>query len=580
MHPEFLTYCVSLGLLFGCTRTETRVARPPTTSADVTLKDVCAAQAGEARVETVGDRVLVARSFDLANVALIKTSAGHVVIDASMSPTSGKKIRAALTAQAPGDIKALILTHSHLDHVGGASAFIDEGTEVWATDAFTDHFLKQYGLFQPIEMLRGSRQYGIRTTKDILPCTSLGPLPDFAAASRSGARLPTRTFSRQHRLTVGDVVVELVEAHGETHDTLFAWLPEQKILFPGDNLYKAFPNLYTIRGTSARPVAAWIESLDAMRRLEPEALVPGHTEPIIGKEKVREVLTAYRDGIQWVLDATVRGAAAGLSPDQLAEIIKLPPALASHPYLQELYGQVDWSVRGIYSDHLGWFGGDAADLATPRRTENARREISLMGGPAQVLETGEAATKAGDTQWAVHLLSKLRDSGLTSGALHERLGKALATALQAAAAETPNTNGRGYLAESALEILNGRAKLPNADPDETFLKELPLPVFLARLGTRLIPGKSEGVHESLRLEFPDVGESYTITVRGGVAEIAAQTPLPGTPAPVAVVKMPSLVWKKLALKQVGVAAVLAQGELKVEGSWAGFLTFMRRFEVE
>lgn len=51
---------------------------------------------------------------------------------------------------------------------------------------------------------------------------------------------------------VGEEVFELVEAHGETHDQLFVWLPRQKALLPGDNYYQSFPNLYTIRGTSAR----------------------------------------------------------------------------------------------------------------------------------------------------------------------------------------------------------------------------------------------------------------------------------------------------------------------------------------
>jgi alkyl sulfatase BDS1-like metallo-beta-lactamase superfamily hydrolase len=47
-------------------------------------------------------------------------------------------------------------------------------------------------------------------------------------------------------------VFELVEAHGETHDQLFIWLPRQRVLMPGDNYYRAFPNLYTIRGTTPR----------------------------------------------------------------------------------------------------------------------------------------------------------------------------------------------------------------------------------------------------------------------------------------------------------------------------------------
>lgn len=43
-----------------------------------------------------------------------------------------------------------------------------------------------------------------------------------------------------------------------------------------------------------------------MRRLQPEFLVPSHTQPVIGRDKVTKQLTDYRDGIQWVYTATVR----------------------------------------------------------------------------------------------------------------------------------------------------------------------------------------------------------------------------------------------------------------------------------
>lgn len=54
------------------------------------------------------------------------------------------------------------------------------------------------------------------------------------------------------REQVGEEEIHLIEAHGETHDQLFVWLPRNRVLLPGDNYYRAFPNLYTIRGTSPR----------------------------------------------------------------------------------------------------------------------------------------------------------------------------------------------------------------------------------------------------------------------------------------------------------------------------------------
>ena len=58
--------------------------------------------------------------------------------------------------------------------------------------------------------------------------------------------------------------MKLVHTPGETDDQLYVWLPEKRVLMPGDNFYRAFPNLYAIRGTPYRDVRKWISSLDEM----------------------------------------------------------------------------------------------------------------------------------------------------------------------------------------------------------------------------------------------------------------------------------------------------------------------------
>ena len=117
-----------------------------------------------------------------------------------------------------------------------------------------------------------------------------------------------------------------------------------------------------------------------MRALLPEHLVPSHTRAISGQDEIYETLTAYRDAIQFVHDQTVQGINRGLTPDELVEAVKLPPHLAGHPYLQEYYGKVEWSVRGIFDGYLGWFDGDAAALQPENPDTRAAAMASLAGG--------------------------------------------------------------------------------------------------------------------------------------------------------------------------------------------------------
>ena len=140
------------------------------------------------------------------------------------------------------------------------------------------------------------------------------------------------------------------------------WLPERKVLLCGDNIYKSFPNLYTIRGTSYRSPKAWAASVDKMRALHADFLVPSHTRPIVGAEQIDKVLTDYRDAIRYVYDQSIRLMNQGLMPDQIVARLRLPAPLAKSPWLQEFYGKVSWGAKTTFDGNLGWFDGDPAHL--------------------------------------------------------------------------------------------------------------------------------------------------------------------------------------------------------------------------
>ena len=521
---------------------------------------------GEPRVEQVSDRVWVALGYDLANTILIATSEGNVVVDVGMHPGRARPAREALLAVSPGPIRHVIYTHSHIDHVGGADAWVEEGTRIWASENFTDHFFKQYGTFLAAESARAQRQFGRGASLEDLPCSALGRRVDLEGALNNGARMPTDVFSGTAEIELGGVRIELVEAHGETHDQLFVWLPEDRILLPGDNWYRAFPNLYTIRGSAPRPVDDWIESLDRMRRLKPEILVPSHTGPLRGEDQVQEALRDYRDAIQWVRDAVVRGANDGQDVDTLAETIGLPRHLAEIRANTELYGQVDWSVRAIYGNELGWFDGLASELYPLPRPELAKRTIAAMGGVETVRNL---VGNADDPRWSVHLLTLLEAHG-------EPVGDELATAYEGVAATVFNTNGRGYLLRAAHERRAGVEGLGEPTLSDDFVDAIPLDMLFDSLAVRLIPAKAMDVHESVVFQFPDV--QYVLTVRRGVAELVQGTPLPGTPEPVATVVTDALTWKRVALQKETAVAAIADGGIVIEGSALGFAAFMSRFD--
>lgn len=572
-----LVFALTCGLLGACER---KADKQP--GAAVAVPDMIKRQVeiiNGPRVEKISGHVWAALSYDLANVALIDTGDDLVIVDPAMSPSRARMVKDAFAkAGAPsGPVRAIIYTHSHIDHIGGTSVFCEAGTEIWATDVFAEHMLKQYERFFPIETIRARRQFGQDVSEQDLPVHGLGPRMDIPAARQSGVRLPTQTFSGRKILKMGNLTMELVEGLGETHDALFIWIPEDKTLIAGDNFYYAFPNLYTIRGSSPRPVDDWIRSLDEMRRREPEHLLPMHTKPIHGRDAILEALTNYRDAIQWVRDETIRGANQGLDLETLAESIELPGHLKDLPYTIEYYGQVDWSVRAIYSNNLGWFDGRAEELYKLPRKEQADRETEMMGGPAKLLAEAKKALAQNDARWAASLLARIKYSSHYEQ-MKSQVDALLVQAYRQIASGLYNLNGRAYLLQTIYEIENGVEPAKPGKLDPEMVASLPLEMIFSVMSLRLIPEKAMDVHESACFVFPDEDKKFVVTVRRGVAEVSIGEPLPGTPAPVATLTADSKVYRRMAVGELSPAVALARGEIKIDGGLLNFVKFMGRFE--
>jgi alkyl sulfatase BDS1-like metallo-beta-lactamase superfamily hydrolase len=181
--------------------------------------------------------------------------------------------------------------------------------------------------------------------------------------------------------------------------------------------------------------------------------VPSHTRPVLGGATARAALTAYRDGIKSILDQTIQGMKQGERPDELVQHVRLPPDLAENPYLQEFYGGVEWTVRGIYADRAGWFDGNATNLFPLREKDRTAKLVALIGGRDQVLARGREALAAREFKWA----AELADYILATDSANADAKKIKAQAFIELGERQINAIARNYYLSSAMYLLRGRA---------------------------------------------------------------------------------------------------------------------------
>lgn len=361
-------------------------------------------------IRKVSDNIYMGIGYALGNAIMVIAPDGLIIVDVTESSMAAKEILAEFRKITQKPIKAIIYTHHHTDHIGGVGGFIEDHSnlpDIWAHEQLPLEIRKFHTTAYGAKFKRSMRQFGVFVTKDKFQNAGIGIQLNYGKAKDSmGFILPNKLLEEMELDTnIAGLDVRLMKIPGETSDQIGLWVPSYKAFMCADDIYRAFPNIYTIRGAPARDPVAWYTSLQRMLDLKPEYLVPSHTQPITGKENVQKVLEVYRDGIQFVHDQAIRFINKGYSPDDVVKHVIMPDKLRLHSHLREFYGTVPWSVKGVFQLYLGWFSGDPVDLFPLSNSDKASRIVALAGGVSEVLSAAIKAWNDNDIQWALELAS-------------------------------------------------------------------------------------------------------------------------------------------------------------------------------
>ena len=515
----------------------------------------------------VTDGVHMAVGFALANSMMIEGEGANIIIDTTGSVETAREVKNLFDEINSNPVAAIIFTHNHGDHIYGASVFAEgSNPDIYAHSTTQKYISRVIGMLRPIIGARSSRMFGNVLPKEEVENNGIGPFLEIGRDGRTtGLINPTVVFDDKLSVEIAGIKIELYHAPGETNDQLLVWLPEKKTLFPGDNFYKTFPNLYTIRGTPYRDLAGWVDSLDLMRLLGPEYLVPSHTRPLSGKTRINDELTLYRDGIQFVHDQTIRLMNKGFTPDKIAEQMILPIKLANSPFLKEFYGTPEWSAKNVFTGYLGWFDGNPSSLKPLKKSTEASNIINLSGSWDNLFNKADEALKNKEFQWALQLTDYL----LEKKPNNKRAVLLRQNALEGLGEMQSNPNARYYYLSSAKELDPDYEPNDILKPTLEVINKYPIEAMLDNLKVSVIPEKALGKEITLLFRFTDTKKVFSLQLRNAILEIQ---PYEVLNTDVEVITTEAILKSVFAgLKSLPVA--LATGSISTEGETLKLITF-------
>jgi glyoxylase-like metal-dependent hydrolase (beta-lactamase superfamily II) len=201
-----------------------------------------------------------------------------MVSDCTATPSMARDLIKRIREVSDKPIKYVLLTHYHAVRVLGASAFVAEGaTEVIASQGTFELIAERGKEDMQSEMDRFPRLF--RGAEEIPGLT--WPTLVVGGGNPNHGEVPGKLT-----VDLGGVRVQIWSpGNGHTRGDTIAWVEEEKVLFSGD-LVEYNAGVYT----GDAHLQEWPATLQALRALQAEAIVPGRGEAMKGNAAVNQAL--------------------------------------------------------------------------------------------------------------------------------------------------------------------------------------------------------------------------------------------------------------------------------------------------
>lgn len=471
----------------------------------------------------VTDGIYQVRGFDLANMTLIEGNKGWIVVDPLTSvETAEAALKLANDSLGTRPVTGVLYTHSHIDHFAGAAAVVSEtdaasGTvPVVAPAHFTQEAVSENVLAGAVMTRRASYMYGMtlpRTPYGHVD-TGLGKQP---ARGTTSLIKPNTLISATGQLLTLDGIdfVFQYTPDSEAPAEFMFYLPQHRAFCGAEVMSRTFHNIYTLRGAKVRDALKWSGYIDeALVRFgsQSDVVFNSHHWPIFGREAVSGYMKKQRDIYRYTHDQTLRLAAQGLTPNEIAATIKLPESLTDNFSTRGYYGTLKHNAKAVYQHYFGWYDGNPVNLDPLPPEAQAHRYVEAIGGIDAVLEKAGNAYRDGDFQWA----AQLAHHAVFADATNDKARTMLAQAYEQLGYQAESGPWRDVYLSGANELRNGLQSVDIRESAGALLRSVPLELFFVAMATNVDPESAAGKIITVNFRFNDSGDDFTLILENSV----------------------------------------------------------------
>lgn len=483
----------------------------------------------------VTEGVYQVRGLDLSNMTVVEGERGVIVVDPLISVECAAAALALYRehrGQRP--VTGLVYTHSHGDHFGGARGVLphgaEEGVPILAPAGFLEHAVSENVYAGNAMTRRASFMYGDRLPK--APDGQIGAGLGTTTSTGTISLIPPTvdiTHTGQEETVDGVRIVFQLTPGTEAPAEMNFLFPERRALCMAENATHNMHNILTLRGAVVRDARIWARYLDEAIDFfgdTYDVAFASHHWPTWGRDNVIRFLAEQRDLYAYLHDQTLRMLNNGLTGTEIAEEMRLPPALEQSWHARGYYGSLSHNVKAVYQRYMGWYDGNPAHLWEHPPVELARRYVDLAGGAEWALAKARAYVDEGDLRFAATLLNHVvfadpenTEAKETLAGVYDRLGQG-----------SENGPWRNFYLTAAMELRKGAGHVSIDTANAEMASALTVSMLLDSLAVRIDGPRAWNDRLTLDLVVIDEQRRHRVNLHNGALTHRAM-PVHHTPKP-------------------------------------------------